>query len=174
MVLTLAVIVVLAASLMIPTHWKVSRSIVMGVPPGVIYPLVADWKNWPKWSAFASMDPETIYRHSGAPSGVGAVCDWKSKKMGEAHNVIVKGGPESGIVYEMEMPGWPKAEGNLKFTPEGSGTRVDFIYEGNRDRNPIHRMMSLVFLPMLGKNFEDSLAQLKTVAESKTIPTAQK
>lgn len=158
------VFLILAGGMLVPSHCKASRSIVIQAKPQAIYPLVADWRNWDKWAAFKV--PDAVITHSGKASGVGAVCFVKSKSM-EITNEIVKADPATGITYECSMPGWPKSSGIIAFSPEGNATKVEYSFEGNNGYNPIARIFSLFMMPKMKKAFEDGLNNLKKIAETK-------
>ena len=76
--LTLVAIVVLllGIGLILPSTFKVQRSIDVLAGPDKIYPLIADPREWKKWSAWNARDPAMKMRTAGrrlaaAPNGPG-------------------------------------------------------------------------------------------------------
>ena len=41
-----------------PDTFQVKRSLAIKAPPDKIYPLIADFKAWPKWSPYETKDPD--------------------------------------------------------------------------------------------------------------------
>jgi hypothetical protein len=158
------IVALLAGSQLIPAEWKVGRSTVIAAKPQAIYPLVADWKNWEQWSAFKT--PSMTFTYSGKASGLGAICLAKDGKM-EVHNEIVAADPAKGITYKCTVAGWDPCDCTIAFTPEGTGTKVDFSYAGRYGRNPLHRLMGLVLNPTMGKPLQGGLDNLKRLVEAK-------
>ena len=71
--LTLVAIVVLllGIGLILPSTFKVQRSIDVSAAPDKIYPLIADPREWKKWSAWNARDPAMKIAYSGPPAGSG-------------------------------------------------------------------------------------------------------
>ncbi len=89
---------------LLPTQWKVERSIVINAWAQNVYPLVANFKSgWPQWSAFDFEDPSIQYSYPGPEEGVGATRSWVSKKMGNGTQKTIGADPASGITYQLQM-----------------------------------------------------------------------
>ena len=58
-----------------------------------------------------------------------------------------------------------ESQGVLSLTPEGSNTRVVWTNEGEFGKNPFIRYFGLWMDSQVGKDFEKSLSNLKTLAE---------
>lgn len=159
----------LGISLLLPSKWKVERSTVVNTPPEKIYPYVADFKNgWLKWSAFDLQDPTIQYQYTGPESGAGAARSWTSKKMGDGSQLITKADPSKGIQFTLMMlSGDFQLVGVIAFVPLGATTKVTWTDSGEVGMNPLTRYMMLFMDSMMGPAFEQSLAKLKELAESK-------
>jgi hypothetical protein len=154
---------------LLPSRWKVERSIVINAPAKVVYPLVANFKaGWPQWSGFDTADPDIQYSYSGPDAGVGASRSWVSQKMGNGFQKIVKADPNKGVEFELGME---QSEfimnGRLVFESEGKSTKVTWTDEGKVGNNPFHRYLASLMNKMMGPVFEKSLATLKEKVEKK-------
>ena len=170
------VILVLAVCLgaqLLPSHWSVTRSIVINAKPAKITPLVADLKaGWPRWSSFDDEDPGIVYSYPNPKPGVGSERAWTSKKMGNGSQRITQAN-DQGVGFTLDMPDYNvHLSGSLAYSPEGSATRVTWTDEGEVGRNPMQRIMMRFMDKMMGPQFEKSLAKLKENVEA--APSAKK
>jgi hypothetical protein len=169
-ILLLALLLILVGFLL-PSKWKVERSIVINAPVVSIYPLVANFKSgWPQWSSFDFEDPAIQYRYSGPDEGVGAARSWTSKKMGDGSQEIIKADPASGVEFQLHMEKTDFVlHGQLSFEPSGNSTKVTWHDDGEAGYNPMYRYMGALMNQMMGPTFEKSLAALKQKAEMKAV-----
>ena len=175
----LGLAVLLGGSLMVgkymPSQVEISRSALIAAPPGTIYPLIADFRaGWTRWSTFADEDPGITYTYAGPSLGLGAVQDWKSKKMGDGHMTIIKADSLAGIGFEIligEAKEQLKLEGVLAMAPEAGGTRLTWTDRGDLGANPGRRLLAPLMVKMMGHSFEKSLAAIKRIAETAPAPS---
>jgi hypothetical protein len=169
-------IVIVAVSLLaqlLPSDWKVSRSIVINVPAAAVYPYIENPREWAKWNSFTLEDPSTRHAYSGPAAGVSAEDDWTSKKFGSGHAKITQADPGSGVEYDLYLNGAKEpAKGYMLLTSAAGGTQVTYSVEGKYGHNPVHRVFGLFVDKFLGAFFERSLAHLKEQAESTPAPAA--
>jgi hypothetical protein len=152
---------------LLPSHWRVERSVVVQAERPILYPLLSDFRNgWPQWSAFDSEDPAIRYDFSGAATGAGAIRSWKSRRMGDGTQRILKANPATGIEYELVMNGGFRMLGTIRLLPMDSGTQVTWSDTGDVGLNPWYRYLALAMNRIMGPVFEKSLAKLKDLAES--------
>src|SRR5262245_8881571 len=65
---------------LLPSKYRVSRSVMIEAGPDAVFPLVNRLSRWPEWTAWTTnRDPSMVYVHQGAPEGVGAVQTWASR-----------------------------------------------------------------------------------------------
>src|SRR5437868_3781826 len=77
--------------LLMPRQWHVERSIAVQAPPEKVLPWLADPKRWPEWLPWTKEKDKTLaFTFSGAPSGVGAVLEWRAEQMGHATLTLTK------------------------------------------------------------------------------------
>lgn len=161
-----AVVLLLAANK--PDIFALQRSASIHAPPENIFPLINDLRAHESWSPFDKPDPKTKKTHSGAAAGEGAVYEWEGKgEAGAGRIAIAESSPSSRIVMQLDMLKPIKASNTVVFTlqPKGPNTEVTWAMQG---RTPFAAKIFHVFCNMdrmLGKTFEDGLANLGTLAE---------
>lgn len=147
--------------------FRVERSTCMNAPPEKIFALVDDFRQWADWSPWEKVDPGMTRNLSGTPSGQGAVYEWAGKKVGAGRMEIVRSSPHSTIVIKLDFLKPFKAHNTAEFTlrPEGDATRVTWAMTG--PKTLLTRVMGLFMSmdKMVGKDFEQGLANLKALAE---------
>jgi hypothetical protein len=170
------VIVIVAVSVLaqlLPADWKVVRSTTIAAAPETIYPEIATIRNWEHWNSFSLEDPNIVNSYSGPASGVGAASEWQSKKFGNGGATITQAFEPSGIEYDMHFAAFKEhSTGRILVVPIDGGSKVTYSVEGRYGHNPMHRIMGLFVDKFLGKFFEKSLNNLKTVSEAKPAAAA--
>ena len=167
-VIAVIVIGVLVAASMRPNSFAVQRSAQMRAAPDAIYPLIADFREWPRWSPWEKLDPNMKRTLSGAPSGTGAIYAWEgSGKVGAGRMEIRDVAPPSKVVIQLDFiepfEGHNVAE--FALVPKGEATDVQWTMRG-----PAPFMTKLMGLfmnmdKMIGRDFERGLANMKAAVE---------
>ncbi len=156
----------LAGSLLLSSDFTVSRNVLIAAPADKIYPFVADPRNWKQWSVWNQRDPSMAITYDGPPSGNGAKWTWKSKSEGDGAMTFKDAEPGRKLGYDLYFPDFgTTSTGALTFTSEGQGTRVAWTMKGNMGSNPLFRWVALFADKMVGKDFEEGLANLKALVE---------
>ena len=164
-IVALAAVLLLGGWLLSP-KFKVTRSISVNAPPEKVYALVVDPRRWKEWSVWNRRDPAMQITYEGPPSGVGAVWAWKSASQGAGRMSFTAADPAARLGYDLYFPDFgTTSSGDLRFSAEGSGTRVNWTMDGDMGKNPLFHWMALFADGMVGKDFEGGLANLKQVAE---------
>ena len=169
----LIVVVVLIAGVLIyaatrPDSFRVQRSATVNAPPEKIAPLISDFHHWEAWSPWEKLDPAMQKTYGGAPAGKGAVYEWSgNSKAGAGRMEILDASPAKvSIQLDFLKPFEGHNLTDFTFDPQaGGGTRVDWDMHGPM---PYLSKVMCVFVSMdkmVGKDFEQGLANLKTVAE---------
>ncbi len=169
-VVAVIIVAVLVLAAMRPDVFTVERKVSIKAPPDRIYPLVADFHNWAGWSPWEKMDSALKRSFSGEPSGNGAHYAWEgNSKVGAGSMEITEAAPPGKIVIKLDFikpfEGHNIAE--FTFTPAGEATEVTWLMRG-----PVPFTMKImhVFMSMdkmVGGQFEEGLANLKSLAESR-------
>ena len=156
----------LVIGLLLPSGFKVQRSVQIAAPASKIYPLVADPRQWKQWTVWNRRDPAMQMTYSGAASGVGAKWSWQSKTEGNGQMEFIAAIPNERIDYTLAFPEFGmNSRGQLLLVPEGGGTRVTWTNEGDMGGSPINRYLGLLMDRMVGPDFEGGLTNLKGLAE---------
>ncbi len=161
------VIVLVAVAYVLPSRYKVSRSIDIDAPPAKVYPLVSHVKTWKQWSVWNRRDPNMTIVYSGPEAGAGAKWKWTSKSEGDGEMTLTSADADRRIGYSLYFPDFDStAAGTIAFDPIGTGgTRVTWSNEGELGNNPMMRWMGLAMDGMLGKDFDAGLTNLKALAQ---------
>lgn len=174
----------LAYAAMQPDTFRVERSIVVNAPPERVHALVNDFHAWQAWSPWEKLDPALKRTFGGPASGVGATYAWEGdSKVGAGRMEITGSTPGAKVLIKLDF--LKPIEGHhvtdFTFTPEGAGTRVNWLMTGPSPF--ISKLFGVIFNigKQVGGQFEEGLGNLKAVAEKEaaaqpaaSAPTAGK
>ncbi len=167
-ILALAVAIVLVVAANKPGTFRVQRSLAIKAPPENVFPLVDDFHLWGRWSPWEAKDPAMKRTFSGTASGKGAVYAWDgNKNVGSGRMEILESAAPSTIVIKLDFFKPFEGHNTAEFTlsPQAGATIVNWVMHGPA---PFMSKVMQVFINldrMIGKDFEQGLANLKTVAE---------
>lgn len=165
LVLIVAVLIYAATR---PDTFRVERSARIKAPPETIFAILGDFRQWQGWSTWEKMDPAMKKTYSGPASGTGAIYEWDgNNKVGQGRMEIVASAPPSRLTIKLDFLKPFEAHNMAEFAlqPQGEYTEVKWFMYGP---TPFLSKLIQVFVSMdrmVGKDFEDSLAGLKAVAE---------
>lgn len=166
--LLVAIAVILGMALTQPPTFQVVRQVTIEAPPEKIYPFLDDFHQWAVWSPWEKLDPAMKRTFGGPESGVGATYAWEGNSDVGAGRMEVKEAVEPskvGIQLDFLKPFEAHNTADFALTPQESGTEVVWTMTGH------HNFMSKVMCvfvsmdKMVGKDFEQGLANLKAAAE---------
>ena len=132
-----------------------------------VYPLIADFRQWPRWSPWEDVDPELQRSYSGAESGVGAVYGWSgNRKAGAGRMEILRAEPDSLVEVDLrfEKPFKSRSTSTFLLEPAGERTQVTWRMTGAR---PALLRVTQKFFDMdqiIGKDFDKGLDRMALVA----------
>lgn len=149
-----------------PATYEVKRSIAIDAPPGAVYAVVVDLRQWDRWSPWARLDPRQKTTIAG--EGRGAVYTWDGDdKVGAGRMTIVEAMPGSRVDLKLEFlrPMASTSVISFRVIPEGAGARLTWLMKG--EHGLVGRAMSIVMDmdKLLGPDFEKGLASLKSQVE---------
>ena len=151
-----------------PDEFRVERSARIDAPPERIYPHIADFHAWSAWSPYEKYDPTMTRTHGGAPSGTGAVYEWKGNaKVGQGRMEIVDTAAPTSVTVKLDFIKPFEAHHTAQFTlvPAGTATDVTWSMHG---LSPFVTKAMGVFVnmdKMIGRDFERGLGSLKTLVQ---------
>lgn len=160
------VVVLLAAGFLLPSTYSAQRSVTINAPVEKVFPLVANHKEWKRWSVWNQRDPNMLMTYSGPEMAAGSKWSWKSKSEGNGGMEFSAVEANKRVGYILTMEDMTPATGDLKFTTEGAATKVSWDINGNAGMNPVFRWFGLFMDKMIGPDFEAGLKNLKKLAES--------
>jgi len=162
------VVGVLVVAAVRPDDFSVQRSASIQAPPEKIYPMLADFRQWPAWSPWEKLDPEMKRTLGGPASGPGATYAWQgSSKVGAGRMEIkeVTAPAQVRIQLNFIKPFEGHNVTDFAIVPRGDTTEVTWLMRGPA---PFVSKLMGVFVDMdkmIGKDFETGLANLKAAAE---------
>jgi hypothetical protein len=168
--LAVVLVVLIVVIAMQPSDFRISRSAAIPAPPGTVFAQVNELRNWEGWSPWAKLDPSMKQTYEGPASGQGAVSRWVgNSQVGEGQMTIVQSKPEEFVRIKLDFikPMAATNEVQFDFKPQGSETLVTWTMSGKS--NFVQKAFGLFMdmEKMLGGQFEQGLAQMKTAVSAK-------
>ena len=165
--LLVLVAVLVGVGFLLPSEFKIERSVLVQAPAEKVYPLIAVPREWSRWAVWNARDPAMQIGYSGPESGTGAAWSWQSKTEGNGEMVFDAAVPNERIDYSLSFPEFGmQSNGELRLEPAEGGVRVSWTNAGDMGGNPINRWFGLLMDSLVGPDFEAGLAKLKQVAEA--------
>jgi dienelactone hydrolase len=171
-ILGVLVILVLVATVLMPAHTHVERSIVIDASPTTVYRYVADFRQFNRWSPWAQHDPETKYEFSGPAIGAGSRMAWFSEhpKVGSGSQQVVEAAPPHKLKVKLEFgEDMGPTFGSYTLEPQDKSTKLVWAFDADFGLNPLHRFFGLWMDRMVGPDYEQGLTSLKQLVESEAV-----
>lgn len=176
----LALVVVLVGFVAVvatrPSTFRVERSLTMAAPAELPFGLVNSFGNWRHWSPWEKLDPAMKKSLDGPFAGPGAIYQWAGNdKAGEGKMTILESEPYSRIRIELEfIKPWPgKSFTTVTFEPAPEGVTVRWAMEGQNDFMGKAFSLFMDMDGMIGKDFEQGLATIKSLVEPEAKKRAE-
>lgn len=163
-----AIALVLAYAATRPDEFRVERRLRIAASPDKLWPLIGELRAFSRWNPYDRKDPAIKSSYSGPASGIGSRYAWVSDKVGEGSLEIT--GQQSGKAVQMKLDFIkPFAAHNLaefRLAPQADGS-TEVIWSMQGPSNFISKVMGVVFNmdKMVGRDFEDGLANLQQIAK---------
>lgn len=165
--LAVLAVALLAIGFLLPSHFRVERSVEINAPADRIYALLVAPGEWKRWTVWNRRDPAMKMEYGGPQAGVGARWSWRSETEGNGEMEFTEAVPNQRIGYKLTFPEFGmQSNGVLAITPTGNSQRVSWTNEGEMGSSPINRWFGLLMDRMVGKDFEAGLTNLKQLAEA--------
>lgn len=151
-----------------PNTFHIERSAQVKASPQVAFSLVNDLHQWVHWSPFEKLDPNMKKTFEGPAAGPGAIYEWSGNdKAGHGRMTILESKPNDMISIDLQFfrPFKAKNLATFLFVPADGGTRVTWAIDGEKNFavKMVHLFMDMD--KMLGKEFDEGLANLNRVAQ---------
>lgn len=167
-VLAVAVAAILILASTKPDTFRIERSAVINAPAEKIFSVLSDFRQWGGWSPWENKDPDMKRTYGGAERGKGAVYGWEGdKNVGTGRMEILEANGPSRLVIKLDFFKPFEAHNTAEFTmlPQGGATNVHWVMHGPATLMSKVMQVFMDFDKMIGKDFEQGLASLKTLAE---------
>ena len=165
--IAVVLIVAVLAAFLFPSTYRVQRATVINARPEIVFNHIGDLKAWKNWSAWHERDPAMKLSYSEPSNGVGAWSAWESKSQGNGKMTFTAVEPAKRVVYQLEFPDMNSiSSGSMELQPVDKGVRVAWVMDGRTGMNPIYRWFGLFMDKLIGPDFDQGLAKLKTIAEA--------
>src|SRR5262245_33662409 len=164
-VLVAGVLIVAAAK---PDTFRVERSASIKAPPEKVFGILNDFQRWGSWSPWEKKDPAMKRTFGAVTSGKGASYAWAGNKdAGQGSRATAESTSSARLAIKLDFLKPFEAHNNVEFSlqPAGDATTVAWAIYGPM---PFLSKVISVFCSMdamIGKDFEEGLANLKAVAE---------
>jgi uncharacterized protein YndB with AHSA1/START domain len=160
-----------------PDAYRVERSSEIAAPATAVFAAVSDFKNFPEWSPWETRDPNMKRTLSTPSAGAGATYAWEGNKdVGKGKMTFTEVTAPARVREKLEFlePFPSVADVAFDLSAAAGGTKITWAMEGK------HTFVGKIFGlfmdmdKMIGKDFEEGLANLKRVVESRPAlePTA--
>jgi hypothetical protein len=155
-----------------PADFRISGSAMMAAPADEVFEQVNNFHNWNDWSPWAKLDPAAKYAFAGPTYGEGAVFKWSGNdEVGEGKMTIRESRPGELVRIQLDFvrPMEDTSESEFTFREQNGQTFVTWTMNGEK-KNLMCKAVCL-FMDMdkmLGDQFEQGLASMKTIVEAKS------
>ncbi len=167
LLLLLAVLFV-GIGLLLPDHARVERAILIDAPPQRVYPLIADLRQFQRWSPWRQQITGARYQFSGPASGPGASLRWDAGEAdtGNGSMTIETAQPPRHVSMRLHLSQGREARIDFLIEPETHArSRVRWRFDTAFGYDIFGRYVGLMLDRMLGANYEAGLRDLKRLAE---------
>ncbi|PTL85995.1 SRPBCC family protein [Vitiosangium sp. GDMCC 1.1324] len=171
----IGVAVVLVALLgiiaMRPSAFTVQRTATFKASPDIAFGYVNDFHLWSQWSPWDKLDPNQKRTFEGPPTGPGSIYSWSGNdQVGEGRMTIEESNANEVIRIKLEFlkPWQATNTTTFTFTPTADGVSVNWKMEGHNDFMGKAFSLFADMDSMVGKDFENGLANMQKVVEAET------
>jgi uncharacterized protein YndB with AHSA1/START domain len=173
-IITIAIIlaVAIAAILILastkPDTFSIERSAVINAPAERIFSVLNDFHQWGGWSPWENKDPDMKRTYGGPEFAPMRGHGWEGdKNVGTGRMEILEANTPSKLVIKLDFFKPFEAHNTAEFTmlPQGNATNVHWVMHGPATFMSKVMTVFVNFDKMVGKDFEQGLANLKTLTE---------
>jgi effector-binding domain-containing protein/uncharacterized protein YndB with AHSA1/START domain len=157
-----------AIGLFLPQTAHVERSIAIDAPPAMVFTVLNGFRQFPRWSPWADIDPAAITTYEGPAAGVGAKMSWSGNaEVGAGSQEILESKPYDSIKLRLTFGDFPgDYVASYTLAPEASGTRVTWSFDADYGGSIMGRYFGLLSDSMIGPDYEKGLGRLEAFVES--------
>ena len=154
-----------------PDSFRVERSARIQAPPERIFALINDLQQFNRWNPYEKKDPAIKGTYGKTTVGPGAHYGWVSNEVGVGSMEITEVSAPSRVLMRLDFIKPMETSSQAEFTLKplsDQGTEIVWSMQGPAPY--VSKLMGVLFNmdKMIGKDFEDGLANLKVLAEQKS------
>ena len=152
-----------------PERAHLERSILIEAPDSVIFPYLSNYRKLSTWWPWPKMDAELKQEYEGTDGALGSKVVWNGAKAGNGSMTLDALVENKRVRSVMVIAGQKQtATSEFTLTPEGTGTRVLWTYNGMND-GIAGKTKWIVMGTLLGSQYELGLKNLKKIIEEKPV-----
>jgi effector-binding domain-containing protein/uncharacterized protein YndB with AHSA1/START domain len=161
-------VVLVAVGMLLPQTAHVERSVVIEAPQATVFTVLNGFRQFPRWSPWADLDPGAATSLEGPAAGVGAKMSWSGNaEVGSGSQEILESVPHRRIRLRLTFGDFPgDFAATYMLAAEGSGTRVTWGFDADYGSSVFGRYFGLLSDAMLGPDYEKGLGRLMAFVES--------
>jgi len=151
-----------------PDMFRIWRAADIKAPPDRIFALINDFHNWDVWSPYKKVDPAMPRKLSRQSRGKGAVYEWAgNNKAGTGRMEIIESSPPSKIAIRLDLAEPLEVRSIVEFTIEAKDDTTQVTWDMHGVNTYIGKVIGIFCNrdDKVGKDFEQGLINLKTIAE---------
>ncbi len=152
-----------------PADFRIERSAQISAPPDVVFSIINDFSRSQEWSPYEKLDPNLKKTFDGPQAGPGASYSWTGNDaVGAGRLTLLESKPNDLVSMKLEMlkPFPCTNHVTFKLVPSEEGTKVTWSMDGKNDFMAKAVSMFMDIDGMVGKQFEEGLANLNQLAQA--------
>lgn len=162
---TIALLLVIVG-VFLPSTSHVERETTIDAPAATVFALLSDVHRVQEWSPWIASEPNVSTQFSGPSRGVGAAIRWNSPTGGTGSQTIIESIPFERVVTAMNAGSDGPSRTTFILEAVENGTRVRWSFDADFGIDLVQRYLRPVLAGRVGRNYEQGLANLKSMAES--------
>lgn len=159
------VLLVVVVGVFLPSTGQLERETTIDAPSATVFALINDFHRMMEWSPWIEADPNAKVQFSGPEMGVGAVVRWDGEVIGQGSLTNVESVPFERVVGQLDLGGIP-ALSTFSLSQTDGGTDVVWKFDIDFGIDLAGRYFGLFIDRIVGRDYENGLVNLKTLAES--------
>ena len=149
----------------LPSSVHVQRAVTIDAPAATVFALLTDARQVEQWSPW-TVSENVATQVEGPIRGVGATLRWNSPAGGSGRQAIVESAPYERVVTELSAGGKGPFASTFTLAAGEGGTRVRWAFGADFGINLVQRYSGRLLGGRIGRDYEQGLANLKSLAES--------
>ncbi|MEM6727265.1 MAG: SRPBCC family protein [Pseudomonadota bacterium] len=151
-----------AGTLMLPRNVEVQRSAHVALSPEDVLALASSTGGFQSFNPYLTADPDLKITPFGPDAGVGAGFAFDGKD-GKGTQTIAEI-TEARVTYHIDMGAMGQPTQIIEALPAEGGSTVTWTVQSDLGMNPVFRVFGLFMDGMLGKTYEQGLANMNDAA----------